>query len=48
MAKINTGDPKENMYGALPCPRCRSIYRVPYQNGFLECDKCGYIEKYDE
>lgn len=33
-----------NMYGVLPCPKCGSEFRVPYQNGSIECDDCRFVE----
>lgn len=42
-----------NMYGCLPCPRCKSKYRVPYKSSpvakllgcpLIECDECGLAE----
>jgi hypothetical protein len=32
-----------NMYGCLPCPKCGSPYRCPYEKSkMIECDDCGY------
>lgn len=35
-----------NMYGCTPCPKCGSVYRVPYNRHphgrVIDCDDCGY------
>jgi hypothetical protein len=48
---IDESDPNANMYGCLPCPRCRSTCRWPtqpfhpvYPNCIL-CDYCDFIEQ---
>jgi hypothetical protein len=36
--------PERNMYGCLPCPKCGSVYRYPFnENGknAIVCDDCG-------
>jgi len=37
-----------NMYGCLPCPKCKSEYRAPYSSGpdagMICCDDCGFKE----
>lgn len=30
---IDFGHDDSNMYGCLPCPECKSPYRVPYRPG---------------
>lgn len=43
-------DPKRNMYGVLPCPKCGSRFRWPTQPVHPEvpnvilCDDCGHRE----
>jgi hypothetical protein len=43
---VDYGKPDRNMYGCVPCPRCGSKYRAPYQKVrfTVECDDCGRIE----
>lgn len=34
-----------NMYGCLPCPKCKSVYRASYGRAAgltIECDDCGH------
>ena len=42
---IDVTAPGANMYGCQPCPHCGGEYRVPYQDGRIECDDCGFKEK---
>jgi hypothetical protein len=45
---------KRNLYGCLPCPLCRSVFRCAYGQGRvtpawavkfrIECDDCGLVE----
>jgi hypothetical protein len=38
-------DPKRNMYGCLPCPKCASVYRATFKPAGvlqIECDGCGH------
>lgn len=37
-----------NMYGVVPCPQCKSVYRYPTQNGKINCDDCGRAEQAQE
>jgi hypothetical protein len=42
-----------NMYGCLPCPKCKSRYRVPMggRDGkplIIQCDDCKHTEDMDE
>lgn len=42
---------KRNLYGCLPCPKCGSVYRCPYDRAeglVVECDECGLVEPADE
>lgn len=52
---VNVNDPKANMYGCLPCPKCKKPYRyvhkrtpwhgVPPDHEYdIICDNCGYTE----
>lgn len=47
---VNVNDPKANMYGCLPCPKCKSAFRYVVKNEALStergiiCDDCGYVE----
>ena len=50
MVKLDMNNPKANMFGALPCPKCDSEYRTPYKHEdgpILECD-CGFKEKVEK
>lgn len=45
---INESDPRANMYGCVPCPKCGSKFRAPFggQNKEplrIKCDDCGYV-----
>lgn len=31
-----------NMYGVIPCPKCGSKFRCPFQTGTIDCDDCGH------
>ncbi len=42
---VDVEQPSANMYGCLPCPRCQSVYRVPYVSGWIHCDDCGFRER---
>jgi hypothetical protein len=46
---VGSKHPDENMYGCLPCPKCRSKYRASFRNGRskgkVACDDCGFEEK---
>lgn len=51
MAEQDISNPESNMYGCLPCPKCRSRYRRPTQDvhptdpNMILCDECGFKEK---
>lgn len=54
MSETNRVDLKQdgaNMYGCVPCPKCKSEYRWPTQAvhpthpSSVLCDDCGHIEK---
>lgn len=46
-SELNPDLTRRNIYGVLPCPKCKSVYRYPtqpvHQNCIL-CDECQYIE----
>ena len=47
---IDPGNQAANMYGCLPCPKCKSEYRWPTQKvhkthpSTILCDDCGHKE----
>lgn len=41
---VDVNDPKANMYGCKPCPKCREVYRFPMTDGTVQCDSCGFSE----
>lgn len=42
---VDFNDPQRNMYGCLPCPKCRSEYRAASKRtGTVDCDDCGFKE----
>jgi hypothetical protein len=48
MAETNRVDleqPNANMYGCTPCPDCGGKFRVPYQDGRIECCDCDFTER---
>ena len=43
---INYNDPKRNMYGCAPCPKCNSVYRFARNTDcVIVCDDCGHEEQ---
>lgn len=48
--QVDYDDPKRNMFGLLPCPRCGDEHRWPTQSvhpttpNSIICDRCGYVE----
>lgn len=48
--KIDYDNPKANMFGILPCPKCGDEHRWPTQKSNKEhpdsivCDDCGFVE----
>lgn len=52
MIILDLYDPKNNMYGCSPCPKCKSEYRWPASKtdsdrriaGRVVCDDCGFID----
>ncbi len=36
--------PNANMFGAFPCPKCKSRYRWPNQKNEVICDDCGLVQ----
>lgn len=51
--RIDLAHPKANLYGALPCPKCGGIYRIPFKqeetlavgtDDAIRCEDCGFIE----
>lgn len=40
-AKKKDESVKRNIYGVLPCPKCRSVYRYPTQDNRIMCGDCG-------
>jgi hypothetical protein len=46
VAKVDVYNPEANMYGCLPCPKCRSVFRyVTRKSGLITCDDCGFTQK---
>ncbi len=43
---IDESDPKTNMYGCLPCPKCKDRFRWPDNENIIRCDACGYLAKW--
>jgi len=49
---LDHNDPKANMYGVLPCPKCGSEFRWPTgpahptDPNTIICDDCGYKESH--
>jgi hypothetical protein len=47
-AIVDDDAPGANMYGCLPCPKCKSPYRYPHDDGGetvkVCCDDCGFRE----
>ncbi len=43
---VDVNNPDANMYGCLPCPKCKSAYRYPMQDGLIHCDDCGHREPF--
>jgi hypothetical protein len=45
---VDFDDPARNMYGCLPCPRCKGEHRASYTSGkdagYVCCDECGHKE----
>lgn len=49
---LSCTDPKRNMYGCLPCPKCGSEYRACFSRpdsaglveNTVECSDCGYAQ----
>lgn len=39
---------RRNMYGCLPCPKCKSKYRTPLTDGTQECPDCGLLQAWDD
>lgn len=50
--RLDTGNPLANMYGCLPCPKCKSEFRWPTRDThptdpkMILCDDCGFKEPY--
>lgn len=45
---LDFDNPDANMYGCVPCPKCRSRSRWPDQQFRIHCDECGRIEEPEE
>jgi predicted nucleic-acid-binding Zn-ribbon protein len=51
--RIDHDDPRANMFGILPCPKCGNTHRWPTQPvhpkhpNCILCDACGFVEPYD-
>lgn len=45
--QIDIASPTANMFGVQPCPRCKSVYRVPILTipPIIRCDDCGLVEE---
>lgn len=54
LEKINHDNKDSNMFGILPCPKCKSMYRWPTQTVHVKhpnsiiCDDCGYVVKIEK
>jgi C4-type Zn-finger protein len=52
--RVDLNNPESNMFGCLPCPKCKSIYRIPHfqggipVSGIIECEACGFTEPITE
>ena len=45
---VDYENPKANMYGCLPCPKCGSKHRAVFGSKRfprIECDECRFHEK---
>lgn len=48
--QFDLDDPRRNMFGILPCPKCEGTHRWPTQPvhpkhpSSIICDDCGHIE----
>lgn len=48
---VSVLDPRANVYGCLPCPKCYDTYRWPSRPDHPQhpdsvvCDACGYVER---
>ena len=47
-APLDLNHPDANMFGCFPCPRCKSIYRWPTQQGTVRCDDCGLVQELEK
>jgi ribosomal protein L37AE/L43A len=45
--RVDVNQEGANMYGVMPCPKCKSEYRYPRKDGLIWCDDCGFKEKAD-
>lgn len=51
--RVVYGAPGTNMYGCLPCPKCKDVHRYPWKGrqgalrgvDVVRCDDCGFQEK---
>lgn len=45
---VDTRNPKANMFGCLPCPKCGRAYRYTVKGKTrpidIECGDCGFTE----
>ena len=46
--QIDLAAPGRNMFGVLPCPKCKAEYRWPGTDGLIHCDDCGATEPIHE
>jgi len=53
ITRLDYQNPEVNMYGCLPCPKCKSKYRTPTQAVhptkpmMILCDDCEFEEPYE-
>lgn len=51
---VDWKNPRANMYGCLPCPKCGSKKRwptrpdAPKNPNSVVCDDCGFVEPLEE
>lgn len=52
--KVDLKDPRANMFGVLPCPKCGNEFRFTVETGetnepvAIQCDDCGFSEPVTE
>lgn len=47
--KVDLEQKDANMYGVVPCPKCKSEFRYPRNDdNMIVCDDCGFKELAEE